>query len=71
MTHDLVEPIPGAPVLGTGDKLLAFSRLLDALNDFKRYKGPLQPHFAYGELNHQEYTLAHVMHINNHLEELV
>jgi hypothetical protein len=22
-------------------------------------------------LNHAEYTLAHVMHINNHLEELV
>ena len=71
MTHNLLEPIPGAPVLGAGDKLLAFSRLLTALNDFKNHKGRLEPHFAYGELSHHEYTLAHVMHINNHLEELV
>jgi hypothetical protein len=71
MNHDLVEPIPGAPVLGAGDKLRAFSRLLTALNDFENFKRPLQPHFAYGELSHDEYTLAHVMHINNHLEELV
>ena len=70
MTHNLLEPIPGAPVLGAGDKLLAFSRLLDALNDFRIFKGPLQAHFAYGELTHQQYTWAHVMHINNHLEEL-
>lgn len=71
MSHDLAEPIPGAPVLDGGDKLRAFSRLLTALNDFENFKGPLQPHFAYGELSHAEYTLAHVMHINNHLEELV
>ncbi len=70
MNHDLIEPIPGAPILGAGNKLLAFSRLLTALNDFKNYLGPLQPHFAYGELTHQEYTHAHVMHINNHLEVL-
>ena len=71
MSHDLVEPIPGAPMLGAGDKLLAFSRLLTALNDFENYTEHLQPHFAYGELNHQQYTRAHVMHINNHLEEVV
>ncbi len=71
MTHDLVEPIPGAPLLDAGNKLSAFSRLLTTLDDFKRFKGLLQPHFAYGELTHQQYTWAHVMHINNHLEELV
>ncbi|TDR23537.1 DUF1569 domain-containing protein [Marinicella litoralis] len=69
MSHDLLEPIPGAPVLRADNKLLAFSRLLNALNDFKTFKGQLEPHFAYGELNHQQYTLAHVMHINNHLEQ--
>ncbi len=71
MNHDLIEPIPGAPALGAGNKLMAFSRLLTALNDFKNFQGSLQPHFAYGELTHQQYTVAHVMHINNHLEVLV
>jgi len=71
MNHDLLEPIPGAPILEADNKLLAFSRLLNALNDFKVFRGALKPHFAYGELSHQQYTLAHVMHINNHLEPLM
>ena len=71
MTHDLLEPIPGAPSLEANDAALAMSRLITALNDFRVFKGLLKAHFAYGELNHAEYTHAHVMHINNHLEELV
>ena len=67
MQHDLTEAIPGAPQLDADNKLLAFSRLLQALQSFKSYSGTLQPHFAYGQLNHQQYTWAHVMHINNHL----
>lgn len=69
MNHDLLEPIPGAPLLEADNKLVGFSRLLNALNDFSVYKGDLKPHFAYGVLNHHQYTLAHVMHINNHLEQ--
>ncbi len=68
MTHDLLEPIPGAPVLQANQVTAAFDRLLIALTDFKNFTGHLLPHFAYGELDHQQYTLAHVMHINNHLE---
>ncbi len=70
MNHDLLEPIPGAPILDANNKLLAFSRLLNALNDFRIYKGSLQAHFAYGELTHQQYIWAHVMHVNNHLEQI-
>ena len=68
MAHNLAEAIPGAPVLDANDPLLALSRLLTALNDFRVYNGELKPHFAYGELSHQQYTWAHVMHVYNHLE---
>lgn len=68
MAHNLAEAIPGAPPLADHDPSLARNRLLKALGDFQNHKGTLQPHFAYGELSHQEYTWAHVMHVYNHLE---
>ncbi len=71
MNHNLAEPIPGAPSLDDENKLVAFGRLLTAMTDFSEFKGSLQDHFAYGKLSHQQYTLAHVMHINNHIEELM
>lgn len=71
MTHDLIEPIPGAPILQADNTKMALNRLLMALDDFSNFKGDLKAHFAYGKLNHAEYTLAHVMHINNHLEEVL
>lgn len=71
MTHNLTEPIPGAPLLNANNEKAALNRLLIALNDFKTHRSALKPHFAYGELSHQEYTWAHVMHINNHLEGFV
>ena len=45
----------------------AANRLRAAIARFEAHTGPLQPHFAYGELNHAEYALAHVMHLYNHL----
>ncbi|MCX7553100.1 DUF1569 domain-containing protein [Marinicella sp. S1101] len=71
MSHDLLEPIPGAPRLEANDAALAMSRLITALNDFRAHKGALKAHFAFGQLTHAEYTYAHVMHINNHLESLL
>ncbi len=70
MSHNLIEAIPGAPRLQADDARQALNRLLTVLNDFKIYQGDLQQHFAYGQLSHAEYTLAHVMHINDHLETL-
>ena len=68
MSHDLAEPIPGAPPLDTStDATLAMARLQKAVADFQNSSGPLRPHFAYGELNKAAYEQAHAMHLANHL----
>lgn len=71
MIHPLDEPIPGAPRLEIGNDIdAALIRLRKAYTDFEQYTGPLAPHFTYGALTKEEYTIAHVMHLNNHLEEV-
>jgi len=68
MSHDLAEPIPGAPDLPTSlaaDQALA--RLKAAIAAFAAFTGPLQPHFAYGALDKAAYERAHAMHLANHL----
>lgn len=68
MTHDLAEPIPGAPPLaGEADEALALERLRRSISDFRAWRGPFRPHFAYGDLDAAGYELAHAMHIANHL----
>jgi hypothetical protein len=67
MTHDLAEPIPGAPSLETAsDVAAAVARLREAARAFQQWTGPLRPHFAYGTLSKREYELAHAMHLANH-----
>lgn len=67
MSHDLSEPIPGAPALNPqADPHAALAALHQAIDDFHRHTGPLQPHFAYGQLSKAEYELAHAMHLANH-----
>lgn len=71
MQHGLDEPIPGAPVFKPeGDTQAALIRLRKAFLDFDRFPGELAPHFAYGQLEKNAYAAAHVMHLNNHLEEI-
>ncbi len=71
MVHPLDEPIPDAPSLDSETNLeAAIARLKKAYTDFEQYNGVLYPHFTYGELNKDEYTVAHVMHLNNHLKEI-
>ena len=68
MSHDLAEPIPGAPPLEAGiDAAAAAARLRRAVQDFRDSTEPLRPHFAYGELTKAEYEKAHAMHLANHL----
>ena len=68
MTHDLADPIPGAPTLeAQADPAQSLERLQMSIADFQRWSGPLHPHFAYGVLNKKEYELAHAMHLANHL----
>ena len=70
MSHNLHEVIPGAPALAIEGKVqLALDRLTTALRDFETYGGALKPHFAFGSLSKPDYALAHVLHINNHLQE--
>lgn len=70
MNHALDEAIPGAPALAMeGDPEQGLQRLRQSLLAFQDFDGPLQPHFAYGALSKAEYEQAHVMHLNNHLEE--
>lgn len=67
MTHDLGEPIPGAPALDAqADVATAVGRLQQAALAFTQWKAALKPHFAYGELSHAEYEQAHAMHLANH-----
>jgi Protein of unknown function (DUF1569) len=71
MTHGLTDPVPGAPPLEIQeDPTSALVRLRTALMDFQDYQGQLKPHFSYGELSKEEFAVAHVIHLNNHLEEL-
>ncbi len=70
MHHDLGEPIPGAPALPTaGDWRPALERFAASFKAFLEWQGPLRPHFAYGALSRDEYLLAHVMHLDNHLDQ--
>lgn len=69
MTHGLDEPIPGEIISEEVETKEALNRLKTSLLYFKAYQSNLKPHFAYGSLDKDEYAIAHVLHINNHLEE--
>ena len=67
MSHDLQEPIPGAPLLDAhADPAAALQRLRTAVADFQAFDKALQPHFAYGALSKKDYEHAHAMHLANH-----
>ena len=71
MNHGLNEPIPGAPMLpAQQDVQQALVRLKKSLTDFEEFTGEFAPHFAYGKLTKEEYTTAHVMHINSHMVQI-
>jgi hypothetical protein len=70
MSHDLTEPIPGAPAIAQGQPLIpAVDHAIAALRAFDAHTGALQPHFAYGTLDKPDYTRAHLMHLANHWNE--
>ena len=70
MTHGLDEKIPGEIVESdNSNPMQARNRLISSLEKFSAHSDILKPHFAYGELSKEQYAIAHVMHINNHLEE--
>lgn len=71
MKHNLEEDIPGAPSVSEITAEAGKARLLNALDTFQHYQGELAEHFAYGPLSHQEYALAHVLHVKDHFSQKV
>lgn len=68
MRHPLNEAIPGAaPLAEPADQAAALQRLQAAFARFASHSDELQPHFAYGALDHEDYAAAHVLHLYNHL----
>nr|WP_026377314.1 DUF1569 domain-containing protein [Aestuariibacter salexigens] len=72
MHHDVEEAIPGAPALNNDvDIVLAKARLQQAIYRFIAHEETFQPHFVFGELEKQDYAIAHVLHIQDHIPALV
>lgn len=69
MSHGLHAPIPGE-VIGDVSAEDGLQRLWQSLEQFRDFDGSLRPHFAYGALHKDQFALAHLMHIENHLEEV-
>lgn len=68
MTRDLVDPIPGAPVLqAQADSVEALARLHRAIDHFQHWSEPLKPHFVDGEHDKEANELAHDRHLVDHL----
>jgi hypothetical protein len=67
MSHDLAEPIPGAPALDPLQSVQsALTRLSEAVDSFHRAGDKLRPHFAFGEMSASQYDRAHALHLANH-----
>ncbi len=69
MSHGLGEPIPGEVVaeISAGDGM---ARLWTSLEAFRDFDGAMHPHFAYGALDKTQFGKAHLLHIENHLQEV-
>ncbi len=69
-THGLSTPIPGArelePLGNAMDALMQLKKDIQTLLLTKQ----LEPHFAYGALNKEQYELAQLFHINEHFTQL-
>ena len=75
MQHNTAEPIPGAMPLNHAmtdieQVDISIDRVINALHAFTM-ESELFPHFAYGELSHSDYLVAHLLHIEDHLNLLI
>lgn len=72
MSHGLTDEIPGAQKIPEDHSTEeGLEELILEIQAFLVYTGPLQPHFAYGNLNHEQYDRANTWHILNHMEGMV
>lgn len=69
MSHGLNEKIPGEIVAQTSAED-GLQRLYKSLETFRDHDHDLHPHFAFGQLSKDRFARAHLLHIDNHLEEI-
>ncbi len=68
MSHNLNDPIPGAPVLSREESFAAaLAYLIGTVDSFLAYTGEVKPHFAYGDVTRAQVDQLQAMHIANHL----
>ncbi|WP_415926383.1 DUF1569 domain-containing protein [Ningiella sp. W23] len=71
MHHALDKDIPGTQPINADTPLpLAIESIRLSIKRFAKHSGKLKEHFAYGQLNKNEYERAHAMHLNNHMLEM-
>jgi len=74
LSHDLADPIPGAPAIpNNGDMAAAFARLYVGIDAFElavKSGTILMPHFAYGNVAPADYARLQAFHIAQHMEAL-
>lgn len=71
MQHPLDETIPGMPdFVSEQTAATALAALIEALQRFEQAQ-QLQPHFAYGLLDHADFACAHRLHIEAHLQQIL
>lgn len=68
MSHNLGDPIPGAPELPREESIsTGLKRLRTAIQNFQSLSGKPAPHFVYGDASKSDYDKIHSMHVANHL----
>ncbi len=72
MSHGLEDPIPGAYDISNSIERKAGIQTLQKYIDLfqKTESKDLKPHFAYGQLDKEEFDTAHTLHIKNHFERI-
>lgn len=71
MSHNLKDPIPGAPALLPDGKLEeGYARIEKAITSFLAFQGTLHPHFMYDQVAKPDFDKANAMHIANHLSTM-
>jgi len=71
MSHEVNQPIPGAPQLGEVSAEEGVARLRTAMQSFKDHRGGLAEHFVFGQVDKITAEMLQSMHIANHADQLV
>ena len=69
MHHNLQAELIGATPIDVNNRE-ALEVLIQAIDQFLDYKGELQPHFVFGDLNKAQYDRYFTLHIKDHLNEV-